>query len=72
MQRGNRLVIPLKGVREEMHSIMAMQFGGREYHSDCTERIELSLEECMAVVANLPTIVNFIIKELPEDKKTRL
>lgn len=68
MKRGNRLVIPLSN---EGCMNRSFAFQGQVYHADIPERIELSLEECAAIVANMPMILNFIIEELPKEASKR-
>lgn len=69
MIRGNRLVIPLRNPREDTCTCRAFTVGDKQYYQDTMERLELSLEECTAIVANLPVIVQFMIEQLPKEAK---
>ena len=61
MKRGNRIVIPLSG--EPSCVTHRIRFGQEESVFDIVERVELSLEECEAIINAMPGIIQFVIDE---------
>ncbi len=64
MIRGNRLVIPTKDGWTSYRS--GVMFGDKAYALEDVPRIELSLDECEAVLQYLPVIIEFVIRERPK------
>jgi hypothetical protein len=60
MIRGNRLVIP---IREREWKYCTGQMSDLSYQGNIGQRMELSLEECEAVITYLPLITTFVIEE---------
>jgi hypothetical protein len=67
--RGNRLVIPLRDPHNDTHCGQAFDMGSQHYYKDTVDRLELSIEECAAIVSHLPVIIKFMIDELPKETK---
>lgn len=63
MIRGERLVIPM---REQEWRYMTGQMNDQCYRGDIGQRMELSLEECEAIITHLPLIISFVIDERPK------
>jgi hypothetical protein len=63
MIRGNRLVIP---IREQEWKYMCGQMSDQSYRGDVGQRLELSLEECEAIITHLSLIISFVIEERPK------
>jgi hypothetical protein len=66
MIRGNRLVIPVGD--PDTHFNRSYQSGDKFYNADVGQRMELSLEECEAIIRELPMLVQFVIEESKEKK----
>jgi hypothetical protein len=69
MIRGNRIVIPLFSRENEIAFNRSIRMAGDLYHADEVERVELSLDECEAIITHLPQIIEFVITERPKVKK---
>lgn len=66
MIRGSRLVIPVRDSPSMYHQMM---FDGHSFAFEDVPRIELSLEECEAILTNLPMIIEFVIRERPKKEQ---
>lgn len=67
MIRGSRLVIPMRP--DDWHRYGQISFNGETYAFEDVPRMEFSLEECESIVANLPIIVEFVIRERPKKEQ---
>ena len=64
MERGNRIVIrTTPDSRGDLAWNYSTTMGGVQQISDQVTRMELSLEECEAIVVQLPSIIEFIVRE---------
>lgn len=65
MIRGDRLVIPMDHHCTSCYSY-STNWDGHSYGADSVPRIELSVEECEAIIINMPSIIEFVIRERPK------
>ena len=69
MIRGNRLILNASVLEGQMYYCQSFQMDGKQYIFDKGQRMEFSLQECEAIIAQLPLIVEFVIQERPKEVK---
>jgi len=67
MIRGSRLVLPMEQYYHARYQ--TTNWDGHSYGADDVPRIELSVEECECIIVNMPSIIEFMIRERPKKEK---
>lgn len=62
MNKPRMLVLPLSH-RDCGWENQTVRFGNNQYTIDTVNRMELTLADCECIIANIPTIVDFIVRE---------